>query len=105
MGVIDESPAVLGEMIAAALLGTFLGVFLAYGLVGPVASRFGQVVEEEALYLDTIANVLGGHVSGLAPRTSIEIARSALPGHLRPNINDLDHAITASRFAPAQAAA
>lgn len=105
MGVIDESPAILGEMIAAALLGTFLGVFLAYGLVGPVASRFGQVVEEEALYLDTIANVLSGYANGLAPRTAVEIARSALPAHLRPNIDDLDMALTASRFAPSQAAA
>ena len=105
MGVIDQSPAVLGEMIAAALLGTFLGVFLAYGLVGPVASRFGQVVEEEATYLDTIRSVLASYAQGLAPRTGIELARSALPADLRPDITTLDHALMADRFQQARTAA
>jgi chemotaxis protein MotA len=105
MGVIDQSPAILGEMIAAALLGTFLGVFLAYGLVGPVASRFAQIVEEEALYLDTIARVLGGFANDIASRTAIEIARSALPAHLRPDINMLDQALTAARFTENRVAA
>lgn len=54
MGSIDQSPAVLGMMIGSALLGTFLGVFLAYGVVGPVAARFGQIVEDEAQPLDVI---------------------------------------------------
>lgn len=104
MGVIDQSPAILGAMIAAALLGTFLGVFLAYGLVGPVATRFGQIVEEEASYLDTIRQVLAGYAQGLAPRTAVELARSALPPHLRPDITALDHALVANRFQAAKAA-
>lgn len=104
MGVIDQSPAILGAMIAAALLGTFLGVFLAYGLVGPVATRFGQVIEEEALYLDTIRNVISSYAEGLAPRTAVELARSALPLHLRPEITDMDQALTAARFAQSRAA-
>ena len=58
MSLIDQSPDVLGPMIATALLGTFLGVFLAYGLVGPLAARFGQVVDEEILYLETIRTVI-----------------------------------------------
>lgn len=104
MGVIDQSPAILGAMIAAALLGTFLGVFLAYGLVGPVATRFGQVVEEEALYLDTIRIVLSGFADGLAPRTAIELARSGLPVDLRPDMTTLDHALMANRFSAQKAA-
>ena len=104
MGVIDESPAILGEMIAAALLGTFLGVFLAYGLVGPVATRFGQVVEEDAAYLDTIRTVLSGYARGTAPRTAVELARSALPEAVRPDISTLDQALTSTRFASRQAA-
>jgi len=103
--VIDQSPAVLGEMIAAALLGTFLGVFLAYGLVGPVATRFGQVVDEEASYLDTIRSVIAAYAQGLAPRTSVELARSALPAQLRPDIADLDQALVVSRFTQARTAA
>ncbi len=105
MGVIDQSSAVLGEMIAAALLGTFLGVFLAYGLVGPVATRFGQIVEEDATYLDVIRNVIASYAQGLAPRTAIELARSALPSELRPDITALDHALVADRFKQARAAA
>ena len=104
MGVIDQSPAILGAMIAAALLGTFLGVFLAYGLVGPIASRFGQVVEEEALYLDTIRTVLAGFAEGLAPRTAIELARSALPAELRPDIGALDNALMVTRLSSQKAA-
>lgn len=98
MGVIDQSPAILGEMIAAALLGTFLGVFLAYGLVGPMANRFAQIVEEEALYLDTIARIISAEASGLAPRTAIELARSSLPLHLRPDIDTLGQALSRTRF-------
>lgn len=98
MGVIDQSPAVLGEMIAAALLGTFLGVFLAYGLVGPMASRFAQIVEEEAFYLETIRSMISSYASGIAPRTAVELARSALPETIRPDIQTVDTALSAARF-------
>lgn len=101
MGVIDQSPAVLGEMIAAALLGTFLGVFLAYGLVGPIASRFGQIVDEEAHYLDQIKLVLGAFAQDIAPRTALEIARAQLPVELRPDPLELDQAVMAAHFSEA----
>ncbi len=105
MGVIDQSPAILGEMIAAALLGTFLGVFLAYGIVGPIATRFGQIVEEETQYLDQIRLVLSGYAKGLAPRTAIEIARAHLPVNLRPAMDGMDQDISAARFTYAQRSA
>ncbi|MEM1148492.1 MAG: motility-associated protein [Pseudomonadota bacterium] len=93
MAMIDQSTAILGEMIAAALLGTFLGVFLAYGLVGPIANRFGQIVEEEAIYLDTVARIITAHTQGVAPRPAIEMARASLPSHLRPDISELDQGL------------
>ncbi|MEO0449025.1 MAG: motility-associated protein [Pseudomonadota bacterium] len=105
MAMIDQSTAVLGEMIAAALLGTFLGVFLAYGLVGPIANRFGQIVEEEAVYLDTIARIITAFTQDTASRTAIEIARASLPAHLRPNISDLDERLSVVRLEHAQRAA
>ena len=71
MGSIDQSPAVLGAMIGSALLGTSLGVFLAYGVVGPLAARFGQVVEDEAVMLDTARNTLAAFGSGIQPATMI----------------------------------
>lgn len=104
MGFIDSEPAVLGEMIAAALLGTFLGVFLAYGIVGPVAARLTQIIDEEALYLDTIQNVISGHAEGLAPRTNIELARGLLPMHIRPSLTDIDTKISQIRFKSPKAA-
>lgn len=104
MGFIDSEPAILGEMIAAALLGTFLGVFLAYGIVGPVASRLTQIIDEEALYLDTIQSVIAGHAEGLAPRTNIELARGRLPAHLRPSLTEIDQGLSQLRFAPKKAA-
>jgi len=98
MGVIDQSPALLGEMIAAALLGTFLGVFLAYGLIGPLANRFAQIVDEETLYLETMARIIIADMKGLAPRTAVELARSALPLHLRPDIDQLGETMSRARF-------
>jgi chemotaxis protein MotA len=84
MGAIDQEPAILGGMIGAALLGTFLGVFLAYGLVGPIAARYGQIVEEEAGFLETIRNVIRSYGEGAAPALAIELARTALPPRLQP---------------------
>ena len=84
MGAIDQDPAILGAMIGAALLGTFLGVFLAYGLVGPIAARYGQIVEEEAGYLDTIRAVIRSYGEGLAPALAVELARTAVPPRLQP---------------------
>ena len=84
MGAIDQDPAILGAMIGAALLGTFLGVFLAYGLVGPIAARYGQIVEEEAGFLDTVRRVIRSYGEGLAPALALELARTAVPPRLQP---------------------
>ena len=98
MAVIDQSPAVLGAMIGTALLGTFLGVFLAYGIVGPVAARYGQIVEEEAQMLDVIRTVLSAHASGIAPRAAIELGRAGIALPVQPQMDALDHHLQASRF-------
>lgn len=98
MGSIDQSPAVLGTMIGSALLGTFLGVFLAYGLVGPVAARFGQIVDEDARFLDVIRSTLGAYSEGLAPGIALEMGRAAIPPALQPDMATLEQALSASRF-------
>ncbi|MEL6474284.1 MAG: motility-associated protein [Pseudomonadota bacterium] len=98
MGAIDQDPAIIGAMIASALRGTFLGVFLAYGVVGPVASRFGQVVEEEAALLDVLRDGIAAHLSGMTPRGSVEIARARIPEAVRPDAQAIDHALQAARF-------
>lgn len=101
MGAIDQSPAILGAMIGSALLGTFLGVFLAYGIVGPVAARFGQIVEEEAGFLETVRTVLGAYSDGLSPAVAVEMGRAVIPASLQPTPEALDHAVSAARFKPA----
>jgi chemotaxis protein MotA len=101
MGSIDQSPVVLGTMIGSALLGTFLGVFLAYGLVGPVAARFGQVVEEEGRFLDVARNVLSAFAEGQQPGIALELGRATIPLALQPDPDLLERAISAARFVPA----
>jgi len=98
MGSIDQSPAVLGTMIGTALLGTFLGVFLAYGVVGPVAARYGQVLEEEAQMLETARTVLSAYIRGASPRAAMEIGRSTIPVNVQPDLSDLDILMQQSRF-------
>jgi chemotaxis protein MotA len=102
MSQIDQSPDVLGPMIATALLGTFLGVFLAYGIVGPVAARFGQIVDEEMRYLQTIRTLLCAWHDGVAPATAVELARASLPPEVRPSVEDIDRSLTTVETLPVQ---
>ena len=87
---INEPPAVLGEMIGGALVGTFLGVLLAYGLVGPIAARLKQVVEEEARFLDVVRAILIAHLHGNAPQIAIETGRKMVPNEYMPTFNTLE---------------
>ncbi len=93
MAHINESPAVLGEMIGGALVGTFLGVLLAYGVVGPLAVRLRGVVEEEAKYYEMIRAVLVAHLHGNAPQVSVESGRKIVPSQHMPSFLDLEKAI------------
>lgn len=85
MGAIDQEPAILGSMIGAALIGTFLGVFLSYGLVGPIAERYGQIIEEEAVMLEAIRSVLCHFAAGVPSALALEMARVTLPVRLQPD--------------------
>ena len=90
MGHINESPAVLGEMIGGALVGTFLGVLLAYGVIGPLASRLRGVVEEEAKFYEMIRAVLVAHLHGNAPQVSVESGRKIVPTQHMPSFAELE---------------
>ena len=87
---INEPPAVLGEMIGGALVGTFLGVLLAYGLVGPLAARLKQVVEEEARFLEVVRAILVAHLHGNAPQIAIETGRKMVPNEYMPTFSTLE---------------
>jgi chemotaxis protein MotA len=95
MAAITEPPAVLGEMIGSALVGTFLGVFLAYGLVGPMAARMAAVIEEEGSFYKIIQSVLVAHLHGNAAQISVEIGRGNVPSGAQPSFLELEEALSA----------
>ncbi len=95
MSHINEPPAVLGAMIGGALVGTFLGVLLAYGMAGPLASRLKSVVEEEGKYLEVIRAVLIAHLHGNAPAISVETGRKMAPTQHMPSFQELEQATQA----------
>jgi chemotaxis protein MotA len=93
MGAITEPPAVLGAMIGGALVGTFLGVFLAYGLVGPFSTRLTAVVDEEGSFYKIIQSVLVAHLHGNAAQISVEIGRGNVPTPAQPSFLELEEAL------------
>ena len=92
MSHINEPPAVLGAMIGGALVGTFLGVLLAYGMAGPFATRLKSVVEEESQFFEVIRAVLITHLHGNAPQVSIETGRKMAPTQHMPTFQELEAA-------------
>jgi chemotaxis protein MotA len=96
MGAITEPPEVLGLMIGKALVGTFLGVFLAYGIVGPIAARLGAVLDEEGQFYRIIKDVLVAHLHGNAAQVSVEIGRGQVPSTMQPSFAQLEEALAAA---------
>lgn len=97
MSHIDQPPAVLGAMIGGALVGTFLGILLAYGIAGPFSNRMRGIVEEEAKYMEVIRAVLVTHLHGNAPEVSVESGRKMVPSQHMPEFQELEEAIKGVR--------
>jgi chemotaxis protein MotA len=95
MASIDQPPEVLGKMIGGALVGTFLGVFMAYGLVGPFAEKVKSVVEEDGHFYQLIREVLVANLHNHATNICIEVGRQNTPLHVRPSFTDLEEALKA----------
>jgi chemotaxis protein MotA len=93
MGSIDQPPEVLGKMIGGALVGTFLGVFLAYGFVGPFAAKLKAIVEEDAHFYHLIREVLVANLHEHATAICIEVGRQNAPHHVRPSYGQLEEAL------------
>lgn len=93
MGAIDQPPEILGEMIGGALVGTFLGVFLAYGLMGPFAARVKAVIEEDIHFYQLIREVLIANPHRHPPNICIEVGRQNAPHRVRPGFGDLEVAM------------
>lgn len=95
MGSIDQPPEILGKLIGGALVGTFLGVFLAYGLVGPFAAKVKTVIEEDMHFYQLIREVLVANLHQHATNICIEVGRQNTPGHYRPSFAELEDALKA----------
>jgi chemotaxis protein MotA len=95
MSAITEPPEYLGKLIGSALVGTFLGVFLAYGFVAPMATYLNQVYEEEHRFYKIIQAVLVAHLHGNAAQISVEIGRGEVPGALQPSFKKMEEVLGA----------
>ena len=95
MGAIDQPPEILGKMIGGALVGTFLGVFLSYGLVGPFSAKVKAVVEEDGHFSHLIREVLIANLHNHATNICIEVGRQNTPSHCRPSFGELEEALKA----------
>lgn len=93
MGSINEPVEVLGRMVGGALVGTFLGIFLSYLMVAPIANRFNQVLQEEHQFFNIIKVLLVSHLQGNAPQISVEIGRRNVPTHMQPSFSELEEAL------------
>lgn len=93
MSSIDQPPEVLGKMIGGALVGTFLGVFLAYGFVAPLAGRLGAVIKQDLTFYDVIKSVLVAGLHQHATNLCVEVGRQAVPEHVRPSFDGLESAL------------
>jgi len=92
MASITEPPEVLGKLIGGALVGTFLGILLAYGFVGPLASAIKMAQEANSKYLICLKAGILAHVAGNAPAVSVEFARKTLLSSVRPTFAELEEA-------------
>ena len=94
MGAISEPPEVLGGLIGAALVGTFLGILLSYGWFSPFAQAVKHIKDEEATYLQCLRSGILAHLRGYAPIVSTEFARKSIPTHLRPSFEEVEEMVS-----------
>jgi chemotaxis protein MotA len=104
MGALGGPPEEIGHKVAAALVGTFLGVLLCYGLVGPIAANLTKAAEEEHAFLYVMRVLIVSFLKGSAPIMAVEVARRAIPGYVRPSFQELEQACRGGSAAAAAAA-
>jgi chemotaxis protein MotA len=105
MGALGGPPEELGKKVAAALVGTFLGILLCYGLVGPLSARMSKTVDEEHAFLMVLRVTMIAFLKGVAPIMAVEIGRRTVPGHVRPSFQAVEEACRGAKAEAAAAAA
>jgi len=105
MGALGGPPEEIGHKVAAALVGTFLGILLCYGLVGPFAANMAKLAEDEHAYYHVLRVLMASFMKGSPPIMAVEVARRAIPGHVRPNFKEVEKTCRTNDAAAAAAKA
>ena len=92
MGALGGPPAEIGHKVAAALVGTFLGILLCYGVIGPVAANMTKGIEEQHAFYHVLRVTLLAFIKGVSPILAVEMGRRAIPEHVRPKFQTLEQA-------------
>ncbi|HKE96724.1 MAG TPA: flagellar motor stator protein MotA [Povalibacter sp.] len=90
MSALGGPPEEIGKKVAAALVGTFLGILLAYGFIGPMSNAMDRMARDETHFYTTIKTCILGFLQGHPPQVAIEFGRKSTPGDLRPSFKDLE---------------
>jgi chemotaxis protein MotA len=101
MGALGGPPEEIGNKVAAALVGTFLGILLCYGLIGPISQNMNKAAEDEHAYYQVLRVMIVAFMKGTAPSMAVEIGRRAIPGHVRPTFQVAEKRMKEKGDAPA----
>src|SRR5215831_5041967 len=92
MGALGGPPEEIGHKVAAALVGTFLGILLCYGLIGPLAANMAKAADEEHAYYQVLRVAMISFVKGMSPTMAVEMARRSIPSPVRPSFVEVERA-------------
>jgi chemotaxis protein MotA len=105
MGALGGPPEQIGEKVAAALVGTFLGILLSYGMVSPLAAHLQSMIDAEGQYYQMLRSGLMAFAKGMAPMIAVEFARRSIPHDMRPTFKEMETACKGGGAAAAAKAA
>ena len=105
MSSLGGPPEEIGRKVASALVGTFLGILLCYGLVGPLAANLSKLNDEEHAYYHVLRVVMLSFIKGMSPLLAIEMARRAIPEHVRPSFQEVEKSCRQKDESPVAVAA
>lgn len=103
MSALGGPPEEIGHKVASALVGTFLGILLCYGVVGPLSSNLSKTVDDEHSYYHVLRVVMLSFIKGMSPTLAIEVARRAIPEQVRPSFQEVEKACRQREETPAAA--
>lgn len=92
MSALGGPPEEIGHKVAAALVGTFLGILLCYGVVGPLSANMGKLIDDEHAYYHVLRVVMLSFLKGMSPALAVEVGRRAVPEHVRPSFKEVEAA-------------